>query len=282
MDRNAQKKVLAVSSEVGIGAVGLSILRFVLAAQKVSLLSLPTVFLPSRPDMGTVLRHIFPAQLLEQQIEALNHDGLLDTLDGVLTGYFAEAEQVTVMAKTIRALKTQNPDLYVLVDPVLGDFDTGLYVPSDVAARVRDELVPLADIITPNLFEFLWLTGEESLQDAHGPDVLQSLFQLRYKVAVPRLVITSAQIRPPKLLTCLIADDVVTGFESHYFPAVPKGTGDVFAATLLGHLLQHGSSHEKLEEGVRATVKALERVADKAQGLSQIEPYLLFNPNKNS
>ncbi len=282
MDRNAQKKVLAVSSEVGVGAVGLSILRFALAAQNISLLSLPTVFLPSRPDMGTALRHIFPAQLLAQQIATLSDDGLLDRLDGVLTGYFAEAEQVTVMARAIKELKTHNPDLYVLVDPVLGDFDTGLYVPSDVAVRVRDELVPLADIITPNLFEFLWLAGEEGGQDAQGPDALQGLFQLRHKIAAPRLVVTSAHIRPPKLLTCLIADEAVTGFESHYFSDVPKGTGDVFAATLLGHLLHNGASHETLEEGVRTTVNILEGVADKAQGLSQIEPYLLFNPNKNS
>ena len=46
----------------------------------------------------------------------------------------------------------------MLVDPVLGDAGR-LYVAQETAEAIRDRLIPLADIATPNLFELGWLTG---------------------------------------------------------------------------------------------------------------------------
>ncbi len=40
----------------------------------------------------------------------------------------------------------------IVVDPVLGDDPKGLYVPEAVAAELREQLVPLADVVTPNAF----------------------------------------------------------------------------------------------------------------------------------
>ncbi len=48
----------------------------------------------------------------------------------------------------------------VLCDPVIGDHG-GLYVPEAVATAIRDRLMPLATLATPNRFELAWLTGTE-------------------------------------------------------------------------------------------------------------------------
>ncbi|HBH90165.1 MAG TPA: hypothetical protein DDY27_09740, partial [Hyphomonadaceae bacterium] len=42
----------------------------------------------------------------------------------------------------------------VIVDAVMGDFAKGLYVKEDVAAAIVSELLPLADIIKSNAWEF--------------------------------------------------------------------------------------------------------------------------------
>jgi len=42
---------------------------------------------------------------------------------------------------------------------VLGDRDRGLFVQSEIPPLVRDRLLPLADIITPNHFEFECCAG---------------------------------------------------------------------------------------------------------------------------
>ena len=35
----------------------------------------------------------------------------------------------------------------------------GLYVPSETAAAMRDVLMPIADVATPNRFELEWMSG---------------------------------------------------------------------------------------------------------------------------
>ena len=57
-----------------------------------------------------------------------------------------------------RRIKAANPRVLVLVDPILGDAGR-LYVAPETAEAIRDELLPLATVATPNLFELQWLTG---------------------------------------------------------------------------------------------------------------------------
>jgi len=61
-----------------------------------------------------------------------------------------------------RQRKAKNPALGYCCDPVLGDRDRGMFVRSDLPPLVRDELCPLADIITPNHFEFEYLCGAKA------------------------------------------------------------------------------------------------------------------------
>ena len=55
----------------------------------------------------------------------------------------------------------------VLVDPILGDEDKGLYVKPEVEAAVRAILVPRADVLAPNLWELNRITGADA-RDAEG------------------------------------------------------------------------------------------------------------------
>ncbi len=57
-----------------------------------------------------------------------------------------------------------NPEIVFLCDPVLGD-NGQLYVPKELIPIFRDELIPLADIITPNQFEIETLTGKCTRSD---------------------------------------------------------------------------------------------------------------------
>ena len=277
------KKILAISSEVGVGAVGLSIARYAFAAHKISTIALPTVLFASRPDMGKIVRHTFPAPLLDEQLEALANDGLLAGLGGLMTGYFALPDQVEIVAGHIKKIKTFNRDIMIMVDPVLGDFDTGFYVSQEVAIAVQERLLPLADIITPNLFEFLWLTDGDILKTR--PDML-SIAQFERKsqsLLAENIVVTSAMIDPLEgqdnhlqISTVLVAKQGVYAFPAMFHDNVPKGTGDVFAADLLSRMVLG----EPLDQGISDTVQRLEYIADKARGLKAIEPYLLFHPNK--
>src|SRR5690606_12242409 len=77
---------------------------------------------------------------------------------GVLSGYLVAASQVEPIRKLVVDLKRENPSILFACDPVIGDIG-GLYVAEETAAAIRDRLLPLADIATPNRFELAWLTG---------------------------------------------------------------------------------------------------------------------------
>jgi pyridoxine kinase len=85
----------------------------------------------------------------------------------ILSGYLGSAETAAVVADFVARARARNPALRYACDPVLGDRDRGLFVKPDIPPLVRDRLCPLADIITPNHFEFDWLCGADVTTSRH-------------------------------------------------------------------------------------------------------------------
>src|SRR5690606_33844391 len=84
----------------------------------------------------------------------------LGEVAAVLSGYLGEAEQAGAVASLVAAVKRKNRKALYLCDPVIGDRE-GLYVPESTASAIRDRLIPLADIATPNRYELAWLDGRK-------------------------------------------------------------------------------------------------------------------------
>ena len=59
----------------------------------------------------------------------------------------------------MKTLKSKNPDLIYVCDPVMGDFGPGMYVPESLLPIYKDTIVPLADVCLPNQFEAELITG---------------------------------------------------------------------------------------------------------------------------
>jgi pyridoxal/pyridoxine/pyridoxamine kinase len=68
-----------------------------------------------------------------------------------------------------------------------------LYVPEEVVPVYRDELLPLASVITPNQFEAEILTGIKIAAEEHIYDACDRL----HRIGVPVVVITSVQVPMP-------------------------------------------------------------------------------------
>src|SRR5690606_39778597 len=80
--------------------------------------------------------------------------------DLVVTGYMGSAANAAATAGFLRRWKAKNPALLHICDPVIGDDDLGVFVAEGLIEQFRDELTPMADIITPNQFELGRLVGE--------------------------------------------------------------------------------------------------------------------------
>src|SRR5262245_5743899 len=142
--------VLAISSHVARGTVGLAASVPALQLLGHEVWALPTVLLASRPGLGRLQGRELPAPDLAAMLAALEADGCWRMLDAVLVGYFPSAQSVSVVAEAVRRIRQASPQVPVLVDPIVGDLGR-LYVAETTAAAIRDELLPLATVATPNL-----------------------------------------------------------------------------------------------------------------------------------
>jgi len=228
-------RVLALSSHVARGHVGLAATVPALSALGHEVWALPTVILASRPGLGRLAKYPLAAADLAGLLAALEADGCWHELDAVFTGYFASAEAVGAAAAAVKRLKQANPGVIVAVDPVLGDGGR-LYVAADIAAAIRDQLLTLATVATPNLFELAWLTGAGHLSAQHGDKA--EVVEAARRLGVPTVVVTSAAETPEEIATALLSPMGVFWATLPKRRAIPNGAGDLFAGLLLGYLLR--------------------------------------------
>lgn len=228
--------VLAISSWVAAGHVGLSAATPVLQALGARVLGLPTVMLSNHAGWPAVAGAPTPPERLTAMLDAIEANGWLGEVDAVLTGYLPSAEHVAEAARCVARLRAIRPDLRVVVDPVLGDAPKGLYVPQAVAEAIRDELLSGADILTPNRFELAWLSG---LPVDGRADARAAAAALPGPGDRRRVCLTSPPLGPSEtgVLEMIPSPRAPQPDEARLFrtprrDGVPHGVGDVFAALL--------------------------------------------------
>jgi pyridoxine kinase len=217
-------RVLAVSSQVAFGPVGNSAAVPALQAAGHEVLAIPTITLSNHPGHGKPAGFRTSADDIGNILATLETLGVLDGVGAVMTGYFASPEQIAAMSKVLMRMKAANSQLYVLVDPVLGD-EEGLYVHEAVAEAIASDLVPLATCITPNRFELAWLSGR-AVDEADGA------------IAAARMLGTAEVLAtsiPTKnmLSTMLVTADGQHAIAVPRLAGVPHGTGDLLSGLYL-------------------------------------------------
>jgi pyridoxine kinase len=217
--------ILSISSQVTYGAVGNTAAVPAMQAAGFTVLQVPTIILSNHPGLGKPSGVRLPAIEIEAILGVMDSLGALANCMGVLTGYFASADQVETAASRIALMKRANPSLFVLVDPVIGDGDS-LYVARDVAVAIRDHLLPLATCITPNRFELSWLT-DKPIANKH--DAMKAVAQL----TCDEVLATSIPVDDITIATLAITKGECVQSLSTLRPSVPHGTGDFLAGLYL-------------------------------------------------
>lgn len=249
MKPHLPKRILAISSQTVFGPVGNSVIAPTLQRLGHEVLQLPTVVLSNHPGHGKPEGPTLDPKTMWQMLEALQHLNALQPCDAVITGFFASAEQVSVAAQNISKMRVENPELLVLVDPVMGD-NGSLYIKPKTAEAIQQQLMPLATITTPNAFELSWLTGQLVNDEA-------SALAAASKLKTAEVIVTSVPGPGIQLSTLLHAADISTCHHVTKLTHIPNGTGDLLAALYLGFRLRHAPTEAfantmtRLEEAVR-------------------------------
>jgi pyridoxine kinase len=256
--------VISIQSQVAYGHVGNSAATFPMQMHGIDVVAVPTTLLSNRPGYPTLRGRALEAQLVADLLLGIEERGAVETSSMILSGYLGSAEIAAVVADFVTRAKARNPKIGYCCDPVLGDRDRGLFVQADIPPLVRDRLCPLADILTPNHFEFEWLCGARTTTS----DQMIAQAQTLLARGPSTVVVTSAELAdtPDGAIETVAIEQTNDGVKAWRvrtpkLPISPSGTGDLFAALLVSARVNGADTPEALGHAASAIFAVLERTA---------------------
>lgn len=253
--------IVSVQSQVVYGHVGNSVALPCLRGHGLRALAVPTVLFSNTPHYPSIHGGAVPADWFQGYLQDLQARGALEQVRTILVGYLGSPEQMRILSDWIRQLLLERPEIHVIVDPVIGDHDVGIYVAPGMLQAYKDYLLPLAHGLTPNDFELGQFTSMpiQTLDDA-----IQAARRLLHG-NLRWLVATSSA--PDSCPADEIQIAVVTRDSEHIvrhprIPIWPKGTGDMFCASLSAHLLLGHTLNQSVELACAELLQVIQKTHD--------------------
>lgn len=207
--------------------------------------------------LGVTEWQAVPVRLVRAQIEAVASDL---SPDAVKTGMLGSAEIISAVAETIRRYKLPH---YVL-DPVMVATSGDLLVESGAVAAIREELVPLADLITPNADEGAVLAG---FPINNRGDMLRAAESIA-AMGARAVLIKGGHIRgeDPRIVVDLLYDGELTEFRHDRIETTSThGTGCTLSAAIAAELAKGAT----LRDAVGSAIDFVHEAIRTAPGLGR-------------
>jgi len=234
------KTLLSIQSQVSFGAVGNTVTSMVAAQMDIPLAAINTINLVAHPGYGIKAGGSLNDTDFNSILAAITKLNFWADIGVIATGYMAKQQQVEAVSETIKIATSDHPHLPVLIDPAFGDHGR-LYGDVAIADAIRDLLLPLASITTPNRFEASWLTGMD-IHDANDARHAARHMLDQYP-QLNTVIITGITPNTPNKDECLDIMQSRTGQDEHKAPLLThhphgfSGGGDLFAALLAAHII---------------------------------------------
>ncbi|XP_061401137.1 pyridoxal kinase [Musca vetustissima] len=252
-----KRRVLSIQSHVVHGYVGNKSATFPLQVLGFEVDAINSVQFSNHTGYSTVKGQVLQEKELVDLFDGLESNGLLKCYSHLLTGYIGNASFLRQVAKIVTKLRANDPNVIYVCDPVMGD-DGQMYVPKELLPIYRDEIIPLADIITPNQYEVELLT---EMKISTEKDIWKAIDWFHER-GIDTVAISSSDLGKPGELRAFLSKR--NG--ARYALNIPKqgtnisftGTGDLFASLFLAHSYQTPATH--LATAMERTIATLQAV----------------------
>jgi len=264
-------KVLSIQSAVAYGHVGNSAAVFPLQRIGVEVLPVYTVNFSNHTGYGAWRGPLIAPDDVREVITGIEERGVFGEVDAVLSGYQGGEGIGDVIVDAVARVKAANPNAVYACDPVMGNAKSGCFVAPAIPVLLRDKVVPVADIITPNQFELGFLTGTE-------PDTLESTLASvdAARAMGPNTVLVTSVERPDRdegTIEMLAVDDKGAWLvATPYLPMKANGSGDVTAALFTAYYVRTGDAKTALELTVSSVYELLKLTLESGDRELQLIP----------
>jgi len=259
-------KILSIQSSVAYGHVGNSAAVFPLQRLGHEVWPVITVHFSNHTGYGAWRGPLLAPDDVAAVIAGIEDRGVLGEADAVLSGYQGDPAVGAVVLDAVARVKAANPDAVYCCDPVMGDVGRGMFVRPGIPEFMRDEVVPAADVITPNHFELDFLAGTTTRTVAEVLDAVDAV-----RATGPRDVLVTSVITQDggggatsgeSIDVVAVSDDGAWAVTTPLLPITPNGCGDVTAALYLAHLRTTGSPAQALMATTSSVFAVLERTLE--------------------
>ncbi|WP_156229704.1 pyridoxal kinase PdxY [Corynebacterium occultum] len=237
--------ILSIQSFVAYGHVGNSAAVFPLQRLGHEVWPVYTVNYSNHTGYGSWRGPMIPASDVAEIITGMEERGALAQVDAVLSGYQGGSDIADVIIDAVARVKAANPTAIYACDPVMGNARSGCHVADAIPPLLRDRVVPVADIITPNQFELGFLTGRDVADLASTLDAVDAA-----RAMGPSTVLVTSLERPERpegsIEMLAVNDSGAWIVRTPYLPFKRNGSGDVTAALFTGHYVSTGDAADAL------------------------------------
>lgn len=246
--------ILSIQSHVAYGYVGNRAAVPALQALGCEASAVNTVQFSNHTGYGEWTGEIFTPAHIQDTLNGLAARGVPTTVDALLTGYMGSAELGAVITRWLEDVRSCGTDLCWACDPVMGDSDRGIFVRDDLPAFFREEAVPRATIMTPNVYELGLLTDRPVRNLADIRRACETLHERGPGIVLVTSVIheASAANEIEMLLSSRTHGQYRVATPRLPVDPAPNGAGDVTAALFTGHYLHTGGAVIALERTAAA------------------------------
>ena len=253
--------ILSIQSHVAYGHVGNSAAVFPLQRIGVEAWPVNTVQLSNHTGYDGWRGDVFSGEAIRLVVQGIEERGVLGECDGVLSGYLGAPDVGEAVADAVVRVKSANPAARYCCDPVIGDTGRGVFVRAGIPELIKERMVPLADVVTPNQFELEYLAGRGVGTAAGLAAALEAVH-----ACGPRVVFVTSlttEETPDDCIDLAVSDGTDRcRLRTPRLPMVAGGAGDAVAALFFAHYLQLGSATEALALAASSMFGVLERTAE--------------------
>ena len=237
--------ILSIQSHVAYGHVGNSAAVFPLQRMGVEVWPVHTVQFSNHPGYGAWRGRILSAATIRLVVQGIEERGVLGECDGVISGYLGSSDTGQAVVESVGRVKGANPAARYCCDPVIGDVAQGVFVRRGIPEFIKERMLPIADVVTPNQFELDHLVGRPSATMA---DLVAAIDMIH--ACGPRVVLVTSvrnNETPADCLDMVVSDGIDRcRLRTPLLPVVVHGAGDAIAALFFAHHLSTGAVAEAM------------------------------------